>query len=70
MYGELLDALHLYHVQLGDLHPEIQRFVADLADTAAHRWHETDAGPQAFSHIGLGTAAWETDRARAAESMS
>ena len=44
VYGELLDALHLYHEQLGDLHPEIQRFVAGLADTAARRWHETDAG--------------------------
>jgi len=44
VYGELLDALHLYHEQLGELHPEIQSFVADLADTAARRWHETDAG--------------------------
>jgi GH15 family glucan-1,4-alpha-glucosidase len=44
VYGELLDALHLYHEQLGTLHPEIQRFVADLADTAARRWEETDAG--------------------------
>jgi GH15 family glucan-1,4-alpha-glucosidase len=44
VYGELLDALHLYHEQLGELHPEIQRFVADLADTAARRWHEQDAG--------------------------
>jgi GH15 family glucan-1,4-alpha-glucosidase len=44
VYGELLDALHLYHERLGELHPEIQRFVADLADTAARRWHETDAG--------------------------
>ena len=35
---------HLYQEQLGELHPEIQRFVADLADTAARRWHETDAG--------------------------
>jgi GH15 family glucan-1,4-alpha-glucosidase len=44
VYGELLDALHRYHEQLGELHPEIQRFVADLADAAAERWHETDAG--------------------------
>ena len=44
VYGELLDALHLYHERLGELHPEIQAFVADLADTAARRWHETDAG--------------------------
>ena len=44
VYGELLDALYLYHEQLGELHPEIQRFVADLADTAARRWHEKDQG--------------------------
>jgi GH15 family glucan-1,4-alpha-glucosidase len=44
VYGELLDALHLYHEQLGELHPEIQAFVADLADTAARRWTETDQG--------------------------
>jgi alpha,alpha-trehalase len=44
VYGELLNALHLYHERLGELHPEIQAFVADLADTAARRWHETDAG--------------------------
>ena len=25
VYGELLDALHLYHEQLGELHPEIQQ---------------------------------------------
>ncbi|HKG63969.1 MAG TPA: glycoside hydrolase family 15 protein, partial [Solirubrobacteraceae bacterium] len=30
--------------RLGDLHPEIQAFVADLADTAARRWRETDSG--------------------------
>jgi GH15 family glucan-1,4-alpha-glucosidase len=44
VYGELLNLLHLYREQLGDLHPEIQRFVADLANTAARRWRETDAG--------------------------
>ena len=44
VYGELLNALHLYHKRLGDLHPEIQAFVADLADTAARRWRETDSG--------------------------
>jgi alpha,alpha-trehalase len=44
VYGELLDSLHLYREQLGDLHPEIQHFVADLADTAAQRWQERDAG--------------------------
>src|SRR4051812_3690904 len=44
VYGELLNALHLYQDKLGDLHPEIQAFVADLANTAARRWMETDAG--------------------------
>ena len=44
VYGELLSALHLYRERLGELHPEIQRFVADLADTAARRWTETDSG--------------------------
>jgi GH15 family glucan-1,4-alpha-glucosidase len=44
VYGELLNALHLYQHQLGDLHMEIQAFVADLADTAARRWTETDSG--------------------------
>jgi alpha,alpha-trehalase len=44
VYGELLNALHLYRDRLGELHPEIQRFVADLADTAARRWMEKDSG--------------------------
>ncbi len=44
VYGELLSALHLYRRKLGDLHPEIQAFVADLADTAARRWTERDSG--------------------------
>jgi alpha,alpha-trehalase len=44
VYGELLDSLHSYRDRLGDLHPEIQRFVSELADTAAQRWHERDAG--------------------------
>jgi GH15 family glucan-1,4-alpha-glucosidase len=44
VYGELLNSLHLYRERLGELHPEIQAFVADLADTAAGRWHETDSG--------------------------
>src|SRR3954468_11518866 len=44
VYGELLDAIYLYRDELGDLHPEIQRFVRDLADTAARRWTERDAG--------------------------
>ncbi len=44
VYGELLNSLHLYREQLGELHPEIQAFVAYLADMAAERWSETDAG--------------------------
>src|ERR1700694_1738907 len=44
VYGELLDTLHRYREQLGELHPAIQRFVADLADTAALRWEDPDAG--------------------------
>src|SRR5215208_4120102 len=44
VYGELLMTLHLYREQLGDLHPEIQQFVADLADAAARGWTERDSG--------------------------
>jgi GH15 family glucan-1,4-alpha-glucosidase len=44
VYGELLDALWLYHEQLGELHPEIQEFVAELAHAAAERWKQRDAG--------------------------
>ncbi|HWI06062.1 MAG TPA: glycoside hydrolase family 15 protein, partial [Solirubrobacteraceae bacterium] len=44
VYGELLNAIYLYRERIGDLHPEIQAFVADLADTAARRWPETDSG--------------------------
>lgn len=44
VYGELLHALYLYQEELGELHPEIQRFVAYLADAAAARWREPDAG--------------------------
>jgi GH15 family glucan-1,4-alpha-glucosidase len=44
VYGELLNSLYLYREQLGDLHVEIQAFVADLANTAARRWRERGAG--------------------------
>ena len=44
VYGELLNSLYLYREQLGELHPEIQAFVADLANTAARRWRERGAG--------------------------
>jgi alpha,alpha-trehalase len=44
VYGELLDALWLYQEQLGELHPEIQEFVAELAHAAAEGWQQKDAG--------------------------
>jgi GH15 family glucan-1,4-alpha-glucosidase len=44
VYGELLNTLYLYREQLGDLHPEIQRFIAELADSAARRWTERGSG--------------------------
>jgi alpha,alpha-trehalase len=44
VYGELLNSLWLYRDRLGELHTEIRAFVADLADTAARRWMETDSG--------------------------
>ena len=44
VYGELINTLYLYRERLGDLHPEIQEFVAELADAAAELWREEDAG--------------------------
>jgi GH15 family glucan-1,4-alpha-glucosidase len=44
VYGELLNSLWLYHEKLGVLHPEIQQFVAELADAAAEGWKQPDAG--------------------------
>jgi alpha,alpha-trehalase len=44
VYGELLNSLWLYREKMGELHPEIQAFAADLADTAARRWSEKDSG--------------------------
>jgi GH15 family glucan-1,4-alpha-glucosidase len=44
VYGELLSALAMYKDRLGEFHPEIQHFVADLADSAAESWTEPDAG--------------------------
>jgi alpha,alpha-trehalase len=44
VYGELLNAMHVYRERLGDLHPEVRAFAADLADTAARRWREPDSG--------------------------
>jgi GH15 family glucan-1,4-alpha-glucosidase len=44
VYGELLNALYRYRERIGDLHPEIQLFVAELADAAARDWEMRDAG--------------------------
>jgi len=44
VYGELLSALHRYDEQLGAFHHDSQRLIADLADAAANRWTEPDAG--------------------------
>jgi alpha,alpha-trehalase len=44
VYGELLNTLYLYKERLGELHPEIQQFVAELADAAAADWGQKDAG--------------------------
>jgi GH15 family glucan-1,4-alpha-glucosidase len=44
VYGELLNAIHLYREPLGELHPEIQRFASELAHAASRRWKEPDAG--------------------------
>ncbi len=44
VYGELLNALWLYNEELGELHSEIQEFVAELAHAAAARWQQRDAG--------------------------
>ena len=44
VYGELLMVLEQYRTQLGELHPEIQRYAAFLADSAARGWQRMDAG--------------------------
>ena len=44
VYGELLDAGLRMPDQLDRLGPVSRRFLADLADTAATRWQETDQG--------------------------
>jgi len=44
VYGELLNTLHVYQERLGELHPEIQEFAAELADAAADGWRGRDAG--------------------------
>ena len=44
VYGELLDAAYRLPEQLDRLGPGAKQFLADLADTAATRWHEKDQG--------------------------
>jgi GH15 family glucan-1,4-alpha-glucosidase len=44
VYGELLDAAFRLPDQLENLAPATKQFLADLADTAAARWHEKDQG--------------------------
>jgi GH15 family glucan-1,4-alpha-glucosidase len=44
VYGELLDAAYRLPEQIDRLEPSTRRFLADLADTAAARWHEQDQG--------------------------
>jgi alpha,alpha-trehalase len=44
VYGELLNTIHIYKERLGELHPEIQEFAAELADAAADGWRGRDAG--------------------------
>jgi GH15 family glucan-1,4-alpha-glucosidase len=44
VFGEMLNVIHRYRERLGELHPEIQRFAAELAHAAAWRWREPDAG--------------------------
>src|ERR671928_220872 len=44
VYGELLNSLFVYRERLGELHPEIQAFVAELADTAPRRGAERGSG--------------------------
>jgi GH15 family glucan-1,4-alpha-glucosidase len=69
VYGELLNSLWLYHEKLGKLHPEIQQFVADLADAAAEGWKQQDAGMwemrgQPLNHLSSKVFCWTAlDRA-------
>jgi alpha,alpha-trehalase len=44
VYGELLNSLYLYRERIGEFHPEIQQFVAELADAAAGKWAAKGAG--------------------------
>ena len=44
VYGELLDAAHRLPDNVDRLQPATRRYLADLADTAAARWQDTDRG--------------------------
>jgi alpha,alpha-trehalase len=44
VYGELLDAAYRLPEQFGRLDAPAREFLADLAETAAARWHEQDQG--------------------------
>jgi GH15 family glucan-1,4-alpha-glucosidase len=44
VYGELLDAVYRLPDEHDKLMPTTREFLADLADTAAKRWHEQDQG--------------------------
>jgi alpha,alpha-trehalase len=44
VYGELLDAAYCLPEQVDRLGPPARSFLADMADTAAARWQETDRG--------------------------
>ena len=60
VYGELLAAVHRLRDQLGELDVPTQRFLIEVADTAATRWTEPDHGiwemrgePQHFLYSAL-----------------
>src|SRR5262245_13576267 len=44
VYGQLLNSLYVYRERLGELQPGLGAFVCKLADTAARRWRDADAG--------------------------
>ncbi len=65
MYGAVLDAAYTLRAQLSDLAAGTRMFLVAAVEAAATRWREDDQGiwemrgnfPQAFSHLGLVTAA-------------
>ena len=44
IYGEVLDAAHLCYTRMRAPHPGLWNVLTLLADRAAERWHESDAG--------------------------